>query len=215
MNPHNKESNSRADVNSPFTLVSGLNYDGCKKYRSGDFAGSLSCFVEGLRCHEQSSNCHRGRAEASGDNSTNGYIYGTREAEWNASADSNSNHATNCMDQALHFDEGMHAFANVLQFGMSLNDQRTNNHSIVLAILRFNAGQAHHRASAFDKAFNQYTAAHCALDSKRNEEKITPLTTPPSPSGFTAVAFASSLSLSTHPIIIPILHNIGQLQYRN
>lgn len=114
--------------------------------------------------------------------------------------------------QRMDFDEGMHSFVNLesidaasfwLPIGndgscssssTSIDDMsRYEMSPMVEATLVFNVGQVHRRKGALDAAYKCYERAYEILKSSSNK-----------------VAF----SLHQYPLIIPILHNMGQLQYR-
>eukprot|EP00957_Ditylum_brightwellii_P206299 15347739-Ditylum_brightwellii.AAC.1 len=183
------------------TAISRVNDDGCLKYRNGDFFGSFLSFQKGLQLHDDSSKeCSFCRERAL----TMEAVGARRCICWRGCTI--SPRTANAMEQDLELDEGMSAFENVHEFGVLLSSEEfTPDHNVVFAFLLFNAGQACHRVSAFDEASTLYTAAKHALERKTES----PLDQPS-----TDVA-ASSSSNTTHPLKTHILHNIGQIQYRN
>ena len=128
--------------------------------------------------------------------------------------------------QRMDFDEGMHSFVNLENIDaasfwlpMSIdcnscsstssiddNVSRYEMSPMVEATLVFNIGQVHRRKSDLDAAYKCYEQAFEILKSSTS----TSTSSNSSLSETTVVAF----SLHQYPLIIPILHNIGQLRYR-
>eukprot|EP00957_Ditylum_brightwellii_P080598 6130057-Ditylum_brightwellii.AAC.2 len=104
----------------------------------------------------------------------------------------------------MDFDEGMHAFADVQLLSELSPHGSLPNPRTVLAVLLFNAGQARRRVGAFDDASSLYAASQHTLDDEEEDKSLSPV----------SVASAVVSPLKLQPIIVPILHNIGQLQYR-
>ncbi|KAL9190315.1 hypothetical protein ACHAXT_007526 [Thalassiosira profunda] len=102
--------------------------------------------------------------------------------------------------QRMDFDEGMHSFPGLESIDpASLWDAPSNSVSPAIeATLLFNVGQVHRRRGELDAASKCYDHALDAL------------------AGWNAVSVESHLEnmLSRHPVVIPVLHNIGSLQYR-
>ena len=89
--------------------------------------------------------------------------------------------------QRMDFDEGMHGFSNAEPIGIDDQPQE------VAAILLFNAGQARRRMNDYDGASRYYDRALRAI-----------------------LPFPNDIGMAghVHSVVIPILHNIGQLHYR-
>jgi len=130
---------------------------------------------------------------------------------------------TSYIYQRMDFDEGMHSFANLeainpaafwLPIGGSSSDHANVEGTevplmyemspVVEATLVFNLGQIHRRTGDLDAASKCYDRALDILQC--NAAVLSP----------TQLMMASLQDMLhyVHPILIPILHNIGQLQYR-
>lgn len=102
--------------------------------------------------------------------------------------------------QRMDFDEGMHSFPGLESIDpATFWDASSNTVSPAIeATLLFNVGQVQRRRGELDAASKCYDHALDAL------------------AGWNAVWVAPHLEsmLSRHPVVMPILHNIGSLQYR-
>jgi len=119
---------------------------------------------------------------------------------------------TSYIYQRMDFDEGMHSFANVEAIEASKfwtvgpssvyapkdNMKCYEVSPIVEATLVFNVGQVHRRRGEFDAAAKSYDRAL----------EILQIAT-----GFVP-GEVTNKNVIQHPVVIPILHNVGQLQYR-
>ncbi|KAL7472768.1 hypothetical protein ACHAXS_013163 [Conticribra weissflogii] len=119
---------------------------------------------------------------------------------------------TSYIYQRMDFDEGMHSFANVEAIeaskfwtvGPSSQDSFKDSMKcyevspVVEATLVFNVGQVHRRRGEFDAAAKSYDRALQILQIA---------------SGFVP-GEVTNKNVIQHPVVIPILHNVGQLQYR-
>eukprot|EP00550_Attheya_septentrionalis_P005317 CAMPEP_0198291674 /NCGR_PEP_ID=MMETSP1449-20131203/9129_1 /TAXON_ID=420275 /ORGANISM="Attheya septentrionalis, Strain CCMP2084" /LENGTH=344 /DNA_ID=CAMNT_0043990345 /DNA_START=256 /DNA_END=1287 /DNA_ORIENTATION=+ len=111
---------------------------------------------------------------------------------------------TSYIYQRMDFDEGMHAFSDVERLdkpaGLLMGCGTLLDDHSLKAILYFNLGQAKRRMQHFDQAARCYSLAWKSLLSEKSSMATT-----------SAVALKPG---PLHPLIVPILHNAGQLQYR-